>query len=265
MRIRHLRPKYLKGFIMKGSQLGRKVLAMLVALLATAAMSFSTIGLVSASSEEARDTAGPIEAGEGATSSSVVVPPWCAWYLNGSAESIDLAPAEVDGAPAKYIGDALTVSADSPDMYAYIGSDVAQTAPMEADNCSWFGATPWNAEFTVEITGTAFEASTSGGARDAEMDFSVTDAEPISITPSFTDCGAGFTEGPASQLPDGEALSANVWTNTTGGTNDFCTFNFSYSVTIPANLIPSYGGTTYTWTGPNITHTVTVTDPDAGE
>jgi hypothetical protein len=124
---------------------------------------------------------------------------------------------------------------------------------------------PWNAEFEVEINGTAFQASTSGGARDAEMDFSVSDAEPISITPSFTDCGAGFTEGPASQLPDGEALSANVWTNTTGGTNDFCTFNFSYSVTIPANLIPSYGGTTYTWTGPNITHTVTVTDPDAGE
>jgi len=250
---------------MKGSQLGRKVLAMLVALLASAAMSFSTIGLVSASSEEERDTAGPIDAGDGATSSSVVVPPWCAWYLNGSAESIDLSPALVAGTEPKYIGEALTVSADSPDMYAYIGSEVAQTEAMAADNCSWFGATPWNAEFTVEIDGTAFVANTSGGARDAAMDFSVTDEEPISITPAFTDCGPGFTEGPASQLPEaGGILSANVWTNTSGQTNDFCNFRFSYSVTIPANLVPSYGGTTYIWTGPNITHTVTVTDPDAG-
>jgi len=227
---------------MNGSKLGWKILASFAAILASIAMSFSTIGLVSASSEEAaRVDAGPIDAGLGATSSSVVVPPWCAWYLNGAAESIDL----------------------SPDMYSYIGSDIDQTSAMAEDNCSWFGATPWNAEFTVSIDGTSFEASTAGGNRDVDMDFSVSDASPISITPTFTGCDISFTEGPASQLPDGVATMANVWTNTAGATNDFCQFKFSYSVTIPEGLIPAYGGTTYTWTGPNITHTVTVTDPDA--
>ena len=244
---------------MKGSQLGRKVLAMLVALLASAAMSFSTIGLVSASSEDARGIAGDIDAGEGATSSSVVVPPWCAWYLNGSAETIDLEPP----ADAKYIGDELVVTAESPVMYAYIGSEIDQTAEMDEDNCSWFGATPWEAEFTVSIDGTDFAASTAGAARDVAMDFAVDNENPISIVPAFDGCGANFTEGPASQLPEGEAMSAEVWTNIAGGTNDFCTFSFTYSVTIPDGLIPSYGGTTYIWTGPNITHTVTVTDPDA--
>jgi hypothetical protein len=95
------------------------------------------------------------------------------------------------------------------------------------------------------------------------MDFSVSDDSPIAITPTFTGCDISFTEGPASQLPDAGATTANVWTNTAGATNDFCQFKFSYSVTIPEGLIPAYGGTTYTWTGPNITHTVTVTDPDA--
>lgn len=251
---------------MKGSQLGRKVLAMFVALLASAAMSFSTIGLMSANSEEApRDTAGPIDGGLGATSSSVVVPPWCAWYLNGSAASIDLAPETVGGSPQKYTGEALVVTAQSPEMYAYIGSDIEQTEAMASDNCSWFGAEPWTAEFTVSIDGVDFTAATASGAPDTAMDFSVTEAAPISIDPTLTSCDASFTEGPASQLPDeGGAYSANVWTNTSGSTNDFCTFDFSYSVTIPANKVPSYGGTTYTWTGPNITHTVTVTDPDAG-
>lgn len=245
---------------MNGSKLGWKILASFAAILASVAMSFSTIGLVSASSEEAaRVDAGPIDAGLGATSSSVEVPPWCAWYLNGEAESIYLAPT----AGEQYVGNDLVVTAESPDMYSYIGSDIDQTSAMAADNCSWFGATPWNAEFTVSIDGTSFEAETAGGSRDAAMDFSVSNASPISITPTFTDCDASFTVGPASQLPDGGATTANVWTNTTGATNDFCQFKFSYSVTIPEGMIPGYGGTTYTWTGPNITHTVTVTDPDA--
>jgi hypothetical protein len=246
---------------MNGSKLGWKILASLAALLASVVMSFSTVGLISASSEEAaRVGVSPIDAGEGATSSSVVVPPWCAWYLSGAAATIDLAPS----AGEQYVGSSLVVTAESPDMYSYIGSDVDQTSAMTEDNCSWFGATPWNAEFTVSIDGVAFQATTAGGNRDTDMDFDVSDASPISITPAFTGCDASFTEGPASQLPDGLATSANVWTNTSGSTNDFCEFKFSYSVTIPGGLIPAYGGTTYTWTGPNITHTVTVTDPDAG-
>ena len=246
--------------IMEVSQIVRKSIAVLAALLASVAMSFTTVNLVSASSVEApRPTADPIDAGEGATSSSVVVPPWCAWYLNGSAATIDLAPAD----EAKYVGEDLVVTAESPDMYAYIGSDVDQTSAMAGDNCSWFGATPWNAEFTVSIDGTKFTANTSSGQRDSEMDFYVSDDSPISIEPTLTGCDVSFTKGPASQLPDGVATEANVWTNVAGGTNDFCSFKFNYSVTIPGGLIPSYGGTTYIWTGPKVTHTVTVTDPDA--
>ena len=245
---------------MEVSQIVRKSIAMLAALIASVAMSFTTVSLVSASSVEAsRPTADPLDAGEGATSSSVVVPPWCAWYLNGSATTIDLAPAD----DAKYVGEALEVTAISPDMYAYIGSEIDQTTAMASDNCSWFGATAWTAEFTVSIDGTDFSAMTSSGARDDAMDFTVSDASPIAIEPTLTGCDISFTKGPASQLPDGAATTAVVWTNSVGGTNDFCSFKFNYSVTIPGGLIPSYGGTTYIWTGPKVTHTVTVTDPDA--
>jgi hypothetical protein len=51
----------------------------------------------------------------------------------------------------------------------------------------------------------------------------------------------------------------NAWTISDMAvvTNNFCNYSVDYTATIPGGMMPTYGDSTYTFTGPSLIHTLT--------
>jgi hypothetical protein len=197
---------------------------------------------------------GNTEAGIAETTADVVVPPWCGWNINPVTSNITLSS---EG--ASYVGEALLLTGSTSAVNAYVGGvESAESAPA-SDNCSWFGKTPLSASFDVEIAdGDARFTAVSGGLSDSAMDWELSE-EPLVIANDFSDgCAAdGFTPNAgATMFASG---TTNAWTITDFDvvTNNFCNYSVDYTATIPGGMMPTYGDSTYTFTGPSLIHTLT--------
>ena len=192
---------------------------------------------------------GSSDAGSGSFSASVVVPPWCGW---SQTEISDLTLTG-DGL---YIGDAYTLQGSSGSVYAYINGGSSITSQAASDNCSWFNTTPYAAALNMALGDVSFE-----GTSDAEP--GVVDEEfswdgNLTFTNNFDEGSCtNFTTGAGAELTT--AGDVDVWSVDSGDTttNNFCSYSISYGSTIPADLNPTYGDSTYTIAGPTLTVTLT--------
>lgn len=201
-----------------------------------------------------KPTEGETEAGIAETTADVVVPPWCGWNINPVTSNITLSS---EG--ASYVGEDLLLTGSTSAVNAYVGGAESAEAAPSSDNCSWFGKTPQSASFDVEIAeGNARFTAVSGGLSDSAMDWELSE-EPLVIANDFSDgCAAdGFTPNAgATMFASG---TTNAWTITDFDvvTNNFCNYSVDYTATIPGGMMPTYGDSTYTFTGPSLIHTLT--------
>lgn len=201
---------------------------------------------------------GSTTAGTAETTAEVVVPPWCGWNINPVTSNITLTPA------GTYIGDALVLSGSTSDVNAYVGGTSAAVSAPAADNCSWFGKTPQSASFDVEIAlGDAGFTAVSETRPDPAMDWELgagPGTTPLVIANNFSDgCVLdGFTPNTETASVVSHGVT-NAWTIGSGSvvTNNFCNYSVDYTATIPADKLPTYGDSTYTFTGPDLIHTLT--------
>ena len=192
---------------------------------------------------------GDSSAGGGTLSASVVVPPWCGW---SQTEITDLL---LTGS-GLYTGAAYNLSGSSGDVFAYVNGGSAITDPAAVDNCSWFSTTPYAAALNMAVDGVHFVGTSN--AHPGESDPNFTWDGNLTFTNNF-DSGscADFTKNEGAELTTADDV--NVWSvsaeDTT--TNNFCSYEIVYGSTIPANLNPTYGDSTYSITGPTLTVTLT--------
>lgn len=216
------------------------------------ALSGVTSGFAAGSSAPSE---GASSAGSATTSASVVVPPWCGWNINPVVSSITLAPS----GGAKYLGADLTLNGSTSSVNAYVGASTGESVALAPDNCSWFGKTPQAATFAVTIaSGDDSFTATSTGGRDTAMDWSLS-TTPLGIANTFDDgCEAsGFTPNAGASMSTSGTSTA--WSILSGAvsTNDFCSYSVAYTATVPGGKLPTYGNSTYTFTGPTLLHTLT--------
>ena len=196
------------------------------------------------------------QAGIAETTADVVVPPWCGWNINPVTSNITLYPA----GEASYVGEDLVLSGSTSAVNAYVGGAVSAESAPSLDNCSWFGKSPQSASFDVKIdAGNARFTAVSGGSIDSAMDWELSQ-KPLVIENVFSDgCVInGFTPN-TETASIGAAGTYNAWTITDLDvrTNNFCNYSVDYTATIPGGMNPTYGDSTYTFTGPSLIHTLT--------
>jgi hypothetical protein len=256
---------------------GRRLLAAVLAPIAMLALAFSIssttafgeVGVTqqSAEGEQALDTQDiDIE---------MPVRPWCGWIaLTGAGTSILLEPAV--GQDTTYDGDAITLEAVGQEYAIKVAPvDQATTGTLanfgveEADACSWFADSEVNGvnvSTTLDVnTFTAVSDKNAGGATpDDTMDFATDDdvAQNLVIdnTPATCDDTLfSFINNPfvvttsASATTGTNVVSLDAMSTTT---NSYCSWTSDYTVTIPSGLMPMFGSSTYTYTGPTITNTM---------
>jgi len=201
----------------------------------------------------------------------VPVSPWCGWYVStdGSTEIV-LAPDE--GAPEEYTGEEIALTATAAENTAYVGPASALTSKGSETDCSWFTTgSKYGARYDVEASGSLFAASALlGGVAtpDDFMDFDATvTSNPLKITNTgIESCvGDGFIADEGAELyGSGATLTTTPWTVGVDDVknNNFCQWAAKYEIKIPAGKVPTYGGVTYKWTGPTLTHTLVIPEVD---
>ena len=240
----------------------------LVISLGALALGVSGVGPALATSE------GPLPSGGGDTdlTASTLTGAWCGWYLTDVSSELVLEP--VNALETTYVGTAIDLTAtDLLGSSAFVGgTDVHDD---DTTNCSWYGAPNQQAvEVSIEADSANFEAMAEfyNDETDTSMDFSLNSDNPLTITVDedlATDevtglrlyCnGFDVTEvttiyGTLLDLIS-NPISSAVYTDV--GTTDRCDWDVTYSTSIPAGLVPTYGGTTYSYTGPTLTTTLEI-------
>ena len=200
----------------------------------------------------------------------VPVAPWCGWYVSTDA-STDIALLPIVGAPEVYTGLEIALAETAAPTTAYVGPESGLTEKQASTACSWFTeGSKYGARYDVEADGSTFvaDAMLVGGATpDTFMNFEATDAtNPLVITNTgIESCSAeGFDPSPSAELSAGNLITT-PWTVLTADvvTNNFCSWSAKYEIKIPEGLITTYGGVTYKWTGPTLTHTLVIPEVDA--
>ena len=200
----------------------------------------------------------------------IPVAPWCGWYVSTD-DTTDIALVPIDGAPEEYTGLEIALAQTAATTTAYVGPASGLTEKQASDSCSWFTVgSKYGARYDVEADGSIFAASAmlSGvPTADTEMNFSATDGtNPLVITNTgIESCSAeGFDPAASAELSDANSITT-PWTVLTADveTNNFCQWAAKYEIKIPSGLIPTYGGVTYKWTGPTLTHTLVI--PEVAE
>jgi hypothetical protein len=202
----------------------------------------------------------------------IPVSPWCGWYVSTDA-STDIALIPVLGEPTEYTGAAIAIAETASENTAYVGPTSGLTSKGAEADCSWFTAgSKYGARYDVVADGSTFAASAvlSGGPTlDPAMDFSATTGvNPLKITNiDIESCTSeGFIADEAAELSDtGASLTTTPWTVLTAAVlnNNFCKWSAKYEINIPASMTPTYGGVTYRWAGPTLTHTLVIPEVDA--
>jgi hypothetical protein len=202
----------------------------------------------------------------------IPVSPWCGWYVSTDA-STDIALIPVVGEPTEYTGVAIAIAETASQNTAYVGPTSGLTSKGAEADCSWFTAgSKYGARYDVVADGNTFVASAilSGiPTVDSAMDFSATTGvNPLNITNMGIDsCSSeGFVADATAALSGtGDSLTTTPWTVLTAAVlnNNFCQWSAKYEINIPAAMTPTYGGVTYRWAGPTLTHTLVIPEVDA--
>ena len=201
----------------------------------------------------------------------IPVAPWCGWYVSTD-DSTDIALEPDEGAPTEYTGGEIALTKTASENTAYVGPVSGLTTQGEDTDCSWFTeGSKYGARYDVVADGDLFAASAvlSGGVTpDTEMNFQAIETDnPLKITNVGIDAcvSEGFVAAPSAELyGSGASLTTTPWTVLTVAVdnNNFCQWSAKYEIKIPAGLTPTYGGVTYRWTGPQLTHTLVI--PEVG-
>ncbi len=197
----------------------------------------------------------------GAPSATTQTVPWCGWTIQNLPANVTMSDdAATEDAPSKYKGTAITLVGTADDIQAFVGG--SDTYSDNADNCSWFNdANKQGLVLDVAASGVAFTASAATGGTDTAMGFSLSESNPLSITPAYgDDCAAGFTTDTDLSIYADHTTTIPVRTAATSGvtTISVCTWSLDYETTIPAGMSPKFGDELYTFTGPTLTTTVAV-------
>jgi hypothetical protein len=202
------------------------------------------------------------------------VRPWCGWIaLLGDNTAIDLVPAG-DGDQI-YDGDSITLGATGQQYAIKVGpvgqdrtSDImAFTREVDGD-CSWFADSEKNGvDVETTLSGNSFTAVSSKNANeetDTSMDFTTNDGvdQNLVITNTANDCsdlGFEFNNNPlrvttSLSATNGAAVVSMVASDTTS--NSFCAWTSDYTVKLPVGMKPTFGNSTYLYTGPTIINTM---------
>jgi hypothetical protein len=209
------------------------------------------------------------------TSIVIDVRPWCGWTaLTAENDLISLVPdVEQD---TIYDGDEINLVAAGQEFAirvgpagnaAAAGSDFEALLPV---NCSWFDPaleTNGVAVSTVLSSNsfTAVSSKNTDSAVDATMDFDTDGVNPLIIDNTPETCvGFTFMHPPyavTSALDATEGTDVVTLSAADTTTNSFCSWTSDYSVSIPAQMKPMFGGSTYTYTGPTVTNTMVYSRP----
>jgi len=202
----------------------------------------------------------------------IPVSPWCGWYVSTDA-STDIALVPADGEPTEYTGGAIAIAETASENTAYVGPTSGLTSKGAETDCSWFTeGSKYGARYDVVADGSTFTASAilSGTPTlDPAMNFSATTGvNPLNITNvGIESCVLeGFAPDATAALSgSGASLTTTPWTVSTASVlnNNFCQWSSKYEINIPADMTPTYGGVTYRWAGPTLTHTLVI--PEVGE
>jgi hypothetical protein len=201
----------------------------------------------------------------------IPVSPWCGWYVSTDA-STEIALEPAAGEPTEYTGAAIAIEATASENTAYVGPTSGLDSKGDVTDCSWFTeGSKYGARYDVVADGSTFAASAilSGIATaDPAMDFSATaGTNPLNITNvGIESCSSeGFVADASAALSGtGESLTTTPWTVLTAAVlnNNFCQWSAKYEINIPADMTPTYGGVTYRWAGPTLTHTLVIPEED---
>ena len=192
---------------------------------------------------------GDSSAGGGTLSASVVVPPWCGW---SQTEITDL----VLTGSGLYTGSSYDLAGSSGSVYAYVNGGSSITEAAAGDNCSWFGTTPYAAALNMSVDSVSFEGTSD--ANPGVVDTAFSWDGNLTFTNNFDEGSCeNFSTNAGAELE--AAGNVDVWSVASGDTttNNFCSYEIAYGSTIPANLNPTYGDSTYSITGPTLTVTLT--------
>jgi hypothetical protein len=255
---------------------GRRLLAAFLAPIALLALAFSI------SSTSAFGEVGVTQQSDNGTQAldsqttgvEMPVRPWCGWVaLTGANSPIVLAPAA--GQETTYDGTAITLEAVGQEYAIKVApvdqettSDLASFIQEADDACSWFASSEVNGvdvSTTLDVnTFTAVSDKNTSSVADTSMDFTTNDGLDqnlvIDNTPvTCADAGFSFINNPFVVTT---SASATTGTNVVSMpamstlTNSYCSWTSSYTVTIPSELKPTFGNSTYTYTGPTVTNTM---------
>ena len=235
-------------------KLGKKFFAGSLFTVAGALVALTVVGGAHATWED------PSGSGEGDTASTVSTNLWCTWYVNGVDGDIALVPTA--GADAEYEGEDFPLSGRVDDQEAlaagWIAGETPTIATQSSYDCSWYNA---EKGLLVKVTsvGDGFTAVAETGA-DSNMDFALEDA-PIAVT--YTEnpddaCSADWHLADSLTIDsDGAHVdAAQIGYSGTMATDESCSWDTSYAVSIPGGKAPRYPGEDYTFTGPTLTTTV---------
>jgi len=255
---------------------GRRLLAAFLAPIALLALAFS-ISSTSAFGEVGvtqQSNDGTQALDSQTTGIEMPVRPWCGWVaLTGANSPIVLAPAA--GQETTYDGTAITLEAVGQEYAIKVApvdqettSDLASFIQEADDACSWFASSEVNGvdvSTTLDVnTFTAVSDKNTLSVADTSMDFTTNDGLDqnlvIDNTPvTCADAGFSFINNPFVVTT---SASATTGTNVVSMpamstlTNSYCSWTSSYTVTIPSELKPTFGNSTYTYTGPTVTNTM---------
>ena len=197
--------------------------------------------------------------------------PWCGWYVSTDITTgIALVPVEEE--VTEYTGVAIAIAETASQNTAYVGPTSGLTTKGAEADCSWFTAgSKYGARYDVVADGNTFVASAillGTPTVDSAMDFyATTDVNPLNITNiGIESCSLeGFVADATAALSGtGDSLTTTPWTVLTAAVlnNNFCQWSAKYEINIPAGLTPTYGGVTYRWAGPTLTHTLVIPEVD---
>jgi hypothetical protein len=199
------------------------------------------------------------------------VRPWCGWVaLTGAEDPILLEPAA--GEETTYDGDEIILEAVGQEYAIKVApvdqvttGDLASFIEEAADACSWFATSEVNGVdvlTTLNVnTFTAVSDKNTSSVSDTSMDFT-TESQNLVIdnTPvTCADAGFSFSNNPFVVTTSASATTGtNVVSMTAGDTltNSYCSWTSDYTVTIPSELKPTFGDSTYSYTGPTVTNTM---------
>ena len=178
-----------------------------------------------------------------------------------------------DGMPDEYDGTEydLTSGATIADVNIYVsGNETIEDTSKDAHaDCTFYGAAEGIA-YKGAIAAGGFTAAAAAGGRDDDMDFDPAPGRELTLAITKDSCRSGangavdnWSSGDL-EAADAEGVlatdlvaltKANVVSpqSDADGENSACTVDHVLTVTVPANLTPSFPGQNYTLTGPTFT------------